>query len=71
MRNSILTVSHQLREEWGYENWVTCDAGSLDLLITTHGVCDTRECAAKTGVENLSGEMGGGSYTYLTLPGTA
>lgn len=51
---------------------MTSDAGSVDLLITTHGTCDTRECAAKTAIENgLSGEMGGGTYTYLTLPGTS
>ncbi|EKM58768.1 glycoside hydrolase family 3 protein [Phanerochaete carnosa HHB-10118-sp] len=57
-----------LRNEWGYQYFVTSDAGSLDLLITTHGTCADRECAARTGVENYSGEMGGGSYTYLTLP---
>ncbi|KAK0451186.1 glycoside hydrolase family 3 protein [Desarmillaria tabescens] len=57
-----------LREEWGYPYWVTTDAGSADLLITLHGTCETRECAAKTTLENsLSGEMGGGTYTYLTL----
>ncbi|KAI0640646.1 glycoside hydrolase superfamily [Trametes meyenii] len=58
-----------LRNEWGYKYWVTSDAGSVDLLITTHGTCDTRECAAKAALENgISGEMGGGTYTYLTLP---
>ncbi|KII90947.1 glycoside hydrolase family 3 protein [Plicaturopsis crispa FD-325 SS-3] len=58
-----------LRNEWGYKYWVTSDAGSVDLLINLHGTCDTRECAAKTALENgLSGEMGGGTYTYLTLP---
>ncbi|KAI0820668.1 glycoside hydrolase superfamily [Trametes gibbosa] len=58
-----------LRNEWGYKYWVTSDAGSVDLLITTHGTCETRECAAKTALENgISGEMGGGTYTYLTLP---
>ncbi|KAJ3503281.1 hypothetical protein NLJ89_g8503 [Agrocybe chaxingu] len=57
-----------LREEWGYKYWVTSDAGSVDLLVTLHGTCDTRECAAKTALENgLSGEMGGGTYTFLTL----
>ncbi|KXN88324.1 Periplasmic beta-glucosidase [Leucoagaricus sp. SymC.cos] len=57
-----------LRDEWGYKYWVTCDAGSIDLQITMHGTCDTRECAAKTALENgLSGEMGGGTYTYETL----
>lgn len=49
---------------------MTSDSGSVDLLITTHGVCATRECAAKMALENgISGEMGGGSYTYLTLVG--
>ena len=49
---------------------MTTDAGSPDLLITLHGTCATRECAAKTTIENgISGEMGGGSYTFLTLPG--
>ncbi|EJF59983.1 glycoside hydrolase [Dichomitus squalens LYAD-421 SS1] len=58
-----------LRTEWGYPYWVTADAGSVDLLINQHGLCDTRECAAKIALENgLQGEMGGGTYTYLTLP---
>lgn len=58
-----------LRTEWNYPYWVTTDAGSVDLLLAgTHGICDTRECAAKLALENgISGEMGGGSYTYLTL----
>ncbi|KIJ33408.1 glycoside hydrolase family 3 protein [Sphaerobolus stellatus SS14] len=41
-----------LRNEWGYKYWVTCDAGSIDLLISTHGTCDSRACAAKLGLEN-------------------
>ncbi|KAJ4488424.1 glycoside hydrolase family 3 protein [Lentinula aciculospora] len=58
-----------LRDEWQYPYWVTTDAGAVDLLISQHKTCDTRECAAKAVIENgLSGEMGGGSYTYLTLP---
>jgi len=57
-----------LRNEWGYQYYVTSDAGSVDLLITTHGTCADRECAARTAVENYSVEMGGGTYTYLTLP---
>ncbi|KZT23228.1 glycoside hydrolase family 3 protein [Neolentinus lepideus HHB14362 ss-1] len=58
-----------LRDEWGYPYLVTSDAGSVDLLITTHGVCETRECAAKLALENgIQMEMGGGTYTYLTLP---
>ncbi|KAF8588906.1 glycoside hydrolase family 3 protein [Ramaria rubella] len=58
-----------LRTEWGYKYWVTCETDSVDLLISTHGTCGTRECAAKAALENgIQGEMGGGSYTYLTLP---
>ncbi|KAJ7683521.1 glycoside hydrolase superfamily [Mycena rosella] len=56
-----------LRNEWGYKYWVTGDAGSVDLLTTLHDTCDTRECAAKTAVENISGEMGGGAYLRLTF----
>ncbi|KAG8718107.1 hypothetical protein FRC08_005947 [Ceratobasidium sp. 394] len=38
--------------------------------MTLHGTCETRECCAKLSLENgLQGEMGGGTYTYLTLPG--
>ena len=63
------SYSLQLRDEWGYQYWVTTDAGSVDLLITQHGLCSTRECAAKLALENgLQGEMGGGTFTYLTLP---
>ncbi|KAF8758750.1 Glycoside hydrolase family 3 [Rhizoctonia solani] len=44
-----------LRKEWGYKYWAVSDAG--------------RECCAKKALENgLQGEMGGGTYTYLTLP---
>ncbi|KAG5651217.1 hypothetical protein H0H81_009446 [Sphagnurus paluster] len=56
-----------LRNEWGYKYWVTTDAGSVDMLLGKHGTCETRECAAKTTIDNFSGEMGGGSYTFLTL----
>ncbi len=35
-----------------YPYFVTTDAGSVDLLITTHGTCATRECAAKMALEN-------------------
>ncbi|KAJ7597640.1 glycoside hydrolase superfamily [Mycena floridula] len=57
-----------LRNEWGYQYWVTGDAGSPDLLISVHQVCADRACAAKTTLENgISGEMGGGSFVYFTL----
>ncbi|KAG8932639.1 hypothetical protein FRC03_011255 [Tulasnella sp. 419] len=32
-----------------------------------HQVCDGRECSARAGIKGYSGEMGGGTYTYLTL----
>ncbi|KAF9263913.1 hypothetical protein L218DRAFT_842982, partial [Marasmius fiardii PR-910] len=48
--------------------WVTTDAGSVDLLYKQHFTCETRECSAKATIENFSGEMGGGTFTYLTLP---
>ncbi|CAE6423351.1 unnamed protein product [Rhizoctonia solani] len=61
-----------LRKEWGYKYWAVSDAGAhlqVDLPMTLHGTCDSRECCAKQALENgLQGEMGGGTYTYLTLP---
>ncbi|EEB87338.1 hypothetical protein MPER_15347, partial [Moniliophthora perniciosa FA553] len=50
-----------------HAQWMLTDAGGVDLLQNQHFVCETRECSAKTAVENYSGEMGGGTYTYLTL----
>ncbi|KAG8985853.1 hypothetical protein FRB90_004400, partial [Tulasnella sp. 427] len=57
-----------LRKEWGYKYWVVSDAGCVDLLQNNHQVCDSRECSAKLAVSQYQGEMGGGTYTYLTLP---
>ncbi|KZV79558.1 family 3 glycoside hydrolase [Exidia glandulosa HHB12029] len=58
-----------LRREWGYKYWATTDAGAVDLLYSLHGTCATRECAAKQALENgLQGEMGGGTFTYFTIP---
>lgn len=38
--------------------------------MTWHYTCADRECVAKQTLENgLQMEMGGGTYTYLTLPG--
>ncbi|KAG8943685.1 hypothetical protein FRC04_002585 [Tulasnella sp. 424] len=39
----------------------------IDLLQNNHQVCDSRECSARLGVSQYQGEMGGGTYTYLTL----
>lgn len=65
----MLKIFFQLRGEWGYKYWAVTDAGAVDRLINNHKVCATRECAAKLTLENgLQGEMGGGTYTYLTLP---
>lgn len=68
MTNDHLLVEI-LRREWGYKYWAVSDAGAVDLPMTLHGTCDSRECCAKLALENgLQGEMGGGTYTYLTLP---
>lgn len=64
--NSHLLVDI-LRKEWGYKYWVVSDASSIDMLQTQHQVCDSRECSARLGVQQYQGEMGGGTYTYLTL----
>lgn len=70
LSTSVNILALQLRNEWGYKYWVTCDAGSIDLQITTHFTCDTRECAAKTALENgLSGEMGGGECSTVSHVG--
>ncbi|PCH41789.1 hypothetical protein WOLCODRAFT_177550 [Wolfiporia cocos MD-104 SS10] len=51
-----------LREEWEYPYFVTTDAGSPDYLITWHGTCADRACAAKQVLENgLQMESGGGN----------
>ena len=40
--------------------------------MTWHFTCADRECVAKQTLENgLQIESGGGTYTYLTLPGTS
>ncbi|KAF8610347.1 glycoside hydrolase [Ceratobasidium sp. AG-I] len=70
MTNDHLLVQI-LRREWGYKYWATSGelTGAVDLPMTLHGTCETRECCAKQSLENgLQGEMGGGTYTYLTLP---
>ncbi|KZT13283.1 glycoside hydrolase family 3 protein [Laetiporus sulphureus 93-53] len=67
--SSYHLLTEILRDEWDYPYFVTTDAGSPDLLITWHMTCTTRKCAAKQVLENgIQMEMGGGSYTYETLP---
>ncbi|KAI0734869.1 glycoside hydrolase superfamily [Fomitopsis betulina] len=67
--SSYHILTEILREEWQYPYYVTTDAGSPDLLMTWHYTCADRECVAKQTLENgLQMEMGGGTYTYLTLP---
>ncbi|KAF9021431.1 glycoside hydrolase [Hymenopellis radicata] len=56
-----------LREEWGYPYYVTSDAGSVDLLITLHHTCETRECAAKTNLENALNQVNDGTVDEATL----
>ena len=51
-----------------YDTRLTPDR-SIDLLWRFHYTVPDREASAKTAVELYQGEMGGGTYTYLTLPG--
>lgn len=42
-----------LREEWGWKNFVTTDAGAVDNLMTLHGVASSREECAKLTIEDV------------------
>lgn len=43
--------------------------GKVDNIYSFHQTCGTRECAAAAALAGRQGEMGGGTYTYLTIPG--
>jgi len=60
-----------LREQWGYQYWVTGDAGSLDRLASPFGVCALHDADCITLNALPAGndvEMGGGSFNYLSIP---
>ncbi|EHK96474.1 putative Periplasmic beta-glucosidase [Glarea lozoyensis 74030] len=62
-----------LREEWGYEYWVTSDAGGTDRLCGSFKMCRAKpiDKEAVTQYALPSGndvEMGGGSYNFEKIP---
>jgi beta-glucosidase len=63
-----------LRGEWGYEYWVTSDAGATDRLCDAFKMCQSNpiDMSAVTMYALPAGndvEMGGGSFNYRAIPG--
>ncbi|KAJ2894760.1 hypothetical protein MKZ38_007245 [Zalerion maritima] len=66
-------LTEVLREQWGYQYWVTSDAGATDRLCGSFNMCvnDPIDMEAVTLLALPAGndvEMGGGSYNYQTIP---
>ena len=62
-----------LRGEWGYEYWVTSDAGATDRICDAFHMCQSSpiDKEAVTMYALPAGndvEMGGGSYNFETIP---
>ncbi|KAF1949691.1 glycoside hydrolase [Byssothecium circinans] len=62
-----------LREEWGYQYWLTSDAGATDRLCCAFKMCTCKpiDKEAVTMYALPAGndvEMGGGSYNFATIP---
>jgi beta-glucosidase len=62
-----------LRGEWGYQYWVTSDAGGTDRLCAAFNMCRAKpiDSEAVTQMVLSAGtdvEMGGGSYNFMTIP---
>ncbi|KAH7090747.1 glycoside hydrolase superfamily [Paraphoma chrysanthemicola] len=66
-----------LRKEWGYQYWVTSDAGATDRLCCTFKLCQCKTADKPIDKEAVTlmtlphgndVEMGGGSYNYETIP---
>lgn len=62
-----------LREQWGYEYFVTSDAGATDRLCNAFNMCQVEpiDSEAVTSMALVAGtdvEMGGGSYNYEKIP---
>ena len=75
------TLTEILREEWGYEYFVTSDAGATDRLSTAFYVCPStlnsyggpitegNECITLNALPAGGDvEMGGGSFNYRAIP---
>ncbi|KAF2467313.1 glycoside hydrolase [Lindgomyces ingoldianus] len=62
-----------LRGEWGYQYWVTSDAGATDRLCCTFKMCqckpiDMEQVTLYALPAGNDVEMGGGSYNFKTIP---
>ena len=62
-----------LRDEWGYQYWVTSDAGATDRLCAAFKMCQAKpiDMEAVTMYTLPAGndvEMGGGSFNYQKIP---
>lgn len=62
-----------LRGEWGYEYWVTSDAGATDRLCGAFNMCESSPIDKEAVVmfalpAGNDVEMGGGSYNFETIP---
>lgn len=62
-----------LREQWGYNYWVTSDAGGTDRLCNAFKMCQEKpiDSQAVTLMALPAGndvEMGGGSYNFRVIP---
>lgn len=73
-----LVASHHiltdiLRDEWGYEYYVTSDAGATDRLCNTFLMCESNPIDSEAIVmytlpAGNDVEMGGGSYNFEIIP---
>lgn len=66
-------LTEVLRENWGYEYWVTSDAGATDRICGAFKMCKTDPIDSKavTMFALPAGndvEMGGGSYNFAVIP---
>ncbi|KAK8195278.1 glycoside hydrolase family 3 protein [Phyllosticta capitalensis] len=67
------TLTEILRDEWGYEYYVTSDAGGTDRLCTAFKMCRASpiDSDAVTTLALTAGndvEMGGGSFNFKKIP---
>ncbi|KAI0477856.1 glycoside hydrolase superfamily [Xylariaceae sp. FL0804] len=67
------TLTDILRGEWGYEYYVTSDAGGTDRLCTAFAMCESSPIDSQAIVKYAlpagnDVEMGGGSYNFETIP---
>ena len=68
------TLTEILRGEWGYEYWVTSDAGATDRLCNSFKMCRSKPTIDMDAVTLLAlpagndVEMGGGSFNFRKIP---